>query len=934
MFGRPPTRQGGCGAVSEQQGGDGRREPEDSRRLPGATATIAISGGGPPHAVISVGPDGIVGARLVDRYVIEERIGAGGMGIVYAAHDLELQRPVAIKLVRPRVGDGAGRARLAREARTMASLRHANIATVFDIGTVDERIFIVMELVDGGTLASWLRDAPRSWREITGVFAQAAAGLAAAHAAGLVHRDFKPENVLVGRDGVVRVTDFGLARLVGEAGSGEVAERPTGPEPIAASAAVSGTPGYIAPEILQRRAYDARADQYSFCVALQRALSGPRASSGDGHGDRAAADAPPAAAADRAPRWLRRIVQRGLALDPALRWPSVDAMIGAIERRLQGPRRTAYAAAVLGLAALATSLVIARGARAPAGPVCRGAQDLLAGVWDDARKQTVQAALSVVGKSYATAAFTEAVRAFDRYAGEWVAMRTDACEATHVRGEQSQEVLDLRMECLDLWRKELDADVALLGAADAAVALRVPQIVAGLSNLRQCADISGLRAPVSVPGDPGVRARVHVLRGQLAKVRALQFAAKARDGLAIAVPVAAEARQLRYRPLEAEALYQLGLMQRLSGDLAAAHASLADAINAARAGRDARSEVLIAAALATLSASMAKLDDGQAWIARGLAAVEAMETRDPAVEATLLTSSAEVSLIQGKGEAALDYDRRALALRERIEPADSVTLAAMHVNLGRELDEVSRYPEALDELRRGLKIFEAQLGLQHPKIAWAAFQIAEVLGELGDHEQAVAGYRRSIAIYEATLGPESAELSLPLSNLAQSLKELGQYDEALACLARSIAVTCKAKGADHPHVGFAIMSIAEVLLASGRPGDAEPEAQRALAQFQRTVPAGHHSISRAMTVLGRVELELRQPVRALGLLEPALAMVSVRPDERPEVQLLLARALWDSARDRPRARALAEQARLGYLGLGHGHEKAVAEAETWLARHR
>lgn len=919
--------------------GDGgaARDPGAAPQQPhdrATTTTISCENRATQHAVVAVGLDGVVGSRLADRYVIEQRIGAGGMGIVYAARDLELERRVAVKLVRPRVGDVVGRERLVREARTMAALRHANVATVFDIGTVDERIFIVMELIDVGTLASWLRNERRTWREITEVFLQAAAGLAAAHAAGFVHRDFKPENALIGKDRVVRVTDFGLARIIGETVA-RASARETEGEATAASVAVSGTPGYIAPEILRQDAFDARADQYSFCVALQRALCGRPAPGADGDGDQAPADVGRSAAASRAPRWLTRIVQRGLAHDPALRWPSMPAMILAVERRLRAPRRTAYAAAAVGVMALAMSLVVARPAPAPAPAVCRGAQAQLAGVWNDARKQAMHKALAATGKPYAEAAFTEAVSNVDRYSGEWIAMRTDACEATQVRGEQSQEVLDLRMACLDQWRTELDTTVGLLSEPEPEIVRRASQMTAALSSLRQCADVAGLRAPVRAPADSVARAQVRELRDQLAKVKAFQAAAKAKEGLAIAVPVATAARALKYRPLEAEANYQLGLMQRLSGDPAAAHESLETAIFAARAGRDTRSEVLIAAALSRWSASQDKLDEGHLWVRRGLAAIEAMGTADPDVEATLFATAADLSLMEGKAEEALDYDRRVLALRERSEPADSVSVAAAHVNLGRELDELTRFPEAIAELQRGLVTFEARLGPEHPKVAWALFLLADVRGQQGDHEEAVAAYRRSIAIYEASLGRDTAELSLPLSNLAMSLKELARYDEALACLARSIAITSKVKGADHQHVGYAILSTAEVLLASGqRLDDAEREAQRALAQFQRTLPAGHHLISRAMTVLGHLALERRRPARALSLLEPALAMTSLRQDERPEVQLLMARALWDSGRDRARALTLAEQSHTGYLGLGHGHEKAASEAGAWLAGHR
>jgi tetratricopeptide (TPR) repeat protein len=912
----------------KQRPGDNDRASEHAvtrREIPGGS-TISVEDRAGREAAITVGHDGVVGRLLAERYVVEAPLGAGGMGIVYAARDLELDRRVAIKLVRPRVDDGAGRARMAHEARMMAKLRHPNIVTVFDIGTVDDRIFLVMELVEGGTLAAWLRARPRSWREIADVFLKALAGLAAAHAAGFVHRDFKPENVLIGSDGAVRVTDFGLARIVDEpAGTPASGERALRDEPPTASVAVSGTPGYIAPEILRREAYDARADQFSLCVALHVALFGGRPGV-----DRPAVEgARPA----RVPRWLARIVQRGLAPDPALRWPSLAVMAHAIERRLR-PRHRALYAAALGAAALVTSVIVLGEPRAPA-QLCRGAERKLAGVWDAARKQAVHAALLATGRPFAEATFTELAASLDRYTGDWVAMHTEACEATQVRGEQSQEVLDLRMDCLDHWRAQLAAEVELLAGADPAIVLRVPQMTAALSTLRQCADVAGLRAPVRPPADPRARARVRALRDRLAQVQALQAAAQAKAGLAIAVPAAAEARTLAYRPVEAEAHYRLGLLQRLSNDSAAAHRSLEDAIFAAHAGRDARAEVLIAAALTSWSAWQAKLEEGHRWIKRGEAAVEAMATRDLDAEATLLTSAAELSLIEGNAEAALAYDRRALALREQIEPPDSVVLAAVHANIGRELDALHRYPEALAELRRALATFEARLGPHHPKVAWARFMVANVLGEQGDLDEASVAYRSSIAIYEAALGPESSELSLPLSNLGALLTEQRKYDEALACLRRSLAITSKVRRPDHPDVGAATVKLAGALVASGQHlVDAEREAQRALALLQRALPPGHHRIARALTILGHAQLDLHRVEPALASLESALEMTSLRPYERPEVQFLMARALWERGRDRRRARALADEARRAFVSLGRAHEPSVAEIDAWLARHR
>ena len=187
----------------------------------------------------------------VDRYEIRRRLGEGGMGVVYAAYDPELDREVAIKLLRLHAADGdtlPARTRLLREAQAMARLAHPNVVTVYDVGEWHEQVFIAMEIA-GGTLRAWQDGRP--WREVVAMYRDAARGLAAAHAAGLVHRDFKPDNVLIGHDGRVRVTDFGLARAAGEPGErAEVGAAMSGMlgTPLTETGTVMGTPAYMAPE--------------------------------------------------------------------------------------------------------------------------------------------------------------------------------------------------------------------------------------------------------------------------------------------------------------------------------------------------------------------------------------------------------------------------------------------------------------------------------------------------------------------------------------------------------------------------------------------------------------------------------------------------------------------------------------------------------------
>jgi hypothetical protein len=285
----------------------------------------------------------------VGRYELVERIGSGGMGVVYAAHDPELGREVAIKLLRGELlaGQPDARDRIIREARAMARIAHPNVITVFDAGRVGDRVFIAMELVRGTSLRAWMQDRTRTVAAIVDAFSAAGLGLAAAHDAGLVHRDFKPDNVLVGGDGRARVTDFGLA-IPTHAAAAAV----PGDDGSVTSTRVAGTPAYMAPEQHVAGHVDARSDQFSFAASLYEALHGARPFQGDSYEDLvrnvlAHRFAPPPEEA-RVPRSLRAILRRALSLRPGDRFESMDALLRALGRdRARTPRRLAIASAVL-----------------------------------------------------------------------------------------------------------------------------------------------------------------------------------------------------------------------------------------------------------------------------------------------------------------------------------------------------------------------------------------------------------------------------------------------------------------------------------------------------------------------------------------------------------------------------------------------------------
>jgi serine/threonine protein kinase len=280
---------------------------------------------------------------FIGRYRIRERIGEGGMGVVHAAEDPELGRVVAIKLLRPVHGSEAEvhQRRLLREAQALARVSHHNLVTVYDVGTHEGRVWIAMEYVVGDTLDVWLRRRRRSWQEIIGVFLEAGRGLAAVHAAGLIHRDFKPGNVLVGSEGTVQVLDFGLAARAGEPSPDDDPDKRATPDLDALAATLTttggimGTPAYMAPEQFLRLGADARADQFSFCVALFEALYGRRPWKGRDLAELMVAvvggltEKPPTIAG--MPDEVRRVLQRGLRSSPEERFRDMSALLEVLE---------------------------------------------------------------------------------------------------------------------------------------------------------------------------------------------------------------------------------------------------------------------------------------------------------------------------------------------------------------------------------------------------------------------------------------------------------------------------------------------------------------------------------------------------------------------------------------------------------------------------
>jgi eukaryotic-like serine/threonine-protein kinase len=316
----------------------------------------------------AIGPEILASGTRVGRYVVADLIGSGAMGTVYAAHDPDLDRKVAVKLLHAGALSEAARqrvrARLLREAKAMARLSHPEVMTVYDVGAFGEQLFVAMEYVDGGTLRRWRAERHRTYADVMDVYERAGSGLAAAHEAGLVHRDFKPDNVLVGRDGRVRVMDFGLARSVGrdDVAPGSSSDGEFAPElgclstTLTRTGTLLGTPAYMAPEQLRGEPANAQSDVFGFSVALYEALYGERPFGGSNMVELRAAiergDVRPPPIMTRVPGWVREVLLHGLRPLPEDRFASMRGLIDALRAahvRAKRRARRAVAATVVGL---------------------------------------------------------------------------------------------------------------------------------------------------------------------------------------------------------------------------------------------------------------------------------------------------------------------------------------------------------------------------------------------------------------------------------------------------------------------------------------------------------------------------------------------------------------------------------------------------------
>lgn len=908
---------------------------------------------------------------MFGRYVVLEELGRGGMSVVYTAYDPKLDRRVALKVVQAEQLSEVHRARLHREAQALARLSHPSVVAVYDVGDIENDTFVAMELVDGESFRDFLKK-KRTWREVVRVIVAAGRGLAAAHAAGIVHRDVKPDNIMISSSGAVKLVDFGLARDLGDRSidSEEISASSSGSMSAQSSTSsvsrssrssganaalpldaitqhgfVVGTPAYMPPEQHSRTPEaDERSDQFSLCASLYEALYHKRAFQTSKKqaldpreavtvADRPGTDtrtlaAPPPKDSD-VPAWLWRVLQRGLAVDPNNRYPSVEALIEDLDRDpARTMRRIAVGAgALISVAALAILVTYKVMPKHAGGPSCATGADLVSKVWNAQRAAELGKVAGQRGGAAAAAASGVFASRVDHYVSDWQSMRLEACEATRVKAVQSSEALDLRMQCLDRRLTELDALVGVLQEADADALRKAGEIADRLQPLADCADVKGLRQIVKPPTDPGVASRLSGLERDLAKLQALYTIGDVTHAIPMADKLIADAKTIGYAPPLARALYLKGrcIADRDGGEPAeemfdqtfsAALSAGDDAMAADAASRIAQEELWVA--------HLAEFDR---WsrISRSLA----QRSNQPGV----------LRFVDQLGCMSLHWTgkirTRLKCLRDLAARKDGVPNEWLVTVLGIAATEAGEPAEAISWLEKGVEIARADNGPDHPRTLEMRAYLCRGLSELGDYDRAANECRDALAKLQKVAPDDKMLIGRLQYYLADA--EVGRNDGKAA---RPLFEAAVQNGDEEvkleSRAGLAVLDGQ----AKGDSKKSIEEHREALKELEKTFGPfnpRHPNIIMAHHELGVVLLDAGEAKEAAAEFEKAdteTDVTEMNPLVLASIKFQRAKALIAANLDRSLARSLAESALDLYKKNAPETErfkKERAAIEKWLA---
>ncbi len=770
------------------------------------------------------------------------------MGTVYAATDPDLDRTIAIKVLHDRPGRKVRAQALLHEAQAMAQFSHPNVVTVHDVGTHEGRVFVAMDWVRGPTLRSWMKGRP--WDAVLRAFLQAGRGLAAVHAAGLVHRDFKPANVMLHPGGRVVVMDFGLARPSDDS-SGQAECSPirsahnTYDDDVSRAGSVQGTPAYMAPEQHLAFDVDARADQFSYCVSVFEGLFGKRPfrartvtelvmriSAGE------FADVP----RNGVPPRIRRTLTRGLAELPKDRWPNMERLLD----RLQPAARGTWMIWGAGAAALST---VAFAAIPPADP-CETRSDAVRELWSKQRRNTLLTALRSSPKPFADETAQRVDTTIAAYVDRLADAHDEACQVSI-----DPTLLDRRTACLSQRAGAVRATTDALTASAEDGLQKAVQVLGHLPDVEACLDPEALARTHELPADEARRDEIGHARDAISEALAMKEAGDLEGAYARAKAALVLARDAGFSPVEAEALNAWSAAQEGRGDYAEAAATSEAAFHVAHSSHhDVEALRATVQLVYVVGYRLQQPDTADEWLRHAAALLSRIEHRG--LEARLINNEATLAYSAGDYDGAVRGFERTAELRESLQGPEHPDVAAAHSNMGLALTRLGRLEDALQHHARARSSWEASLGPSHPMVAISVHNRALVFEQMKHLDEAAAEYERAIELRIRSQGAEHPSVALSLNNLGHVRKDQGRPLDALELHQRALALWHEAYGPEHRRVAEALGGIAEALSKQSRFEEAYRFADRSLSTMAAVV--GTHHPDFAHTLMTQAEILVAQ----------------------------------------------------------------------------
>ena len=735
--------------------------------------------------------DEVIGAR-VGRYVIVEHIGSGGMGDVFKAYDPELDRKIALKLVHSELMDDSGssaKARLMREAQAMAKLSHPNVVAVHDVQTVDDDVAIAMEFIDGVTLKEWLKEKKRNWSELADVFVQAGEGLQAAHEKGLIHRDFKPENVLIRKDGRVFVSDFGLVARRGDGQksleSGFIRKQRSRNKKLldtelTRSGALLGTPFYMSPEQYGGEfSVDSKTDQFSFCIVLFESLYGKRPFEGRSLEElkqkTISADSVILPRERHVPSWLRSVLLRGLSKDPSDRFDSMKEIVSVLKDcSSTNRRRLIYTVSATLLVVLGIILLLQFYKKQDY--QCSKFKHELSDLWNPTKQKEVKNSFLNSKVDGAENNYKAVLRKLSNYSEKWANSLVEACRDTHERRLYSPEVLDLRVACL----QDLKASFSILvhnltGSIDQSTVRKAINAIDNISTINKCSNISQLKALDRMntePDSPNSKEMLTTLRNNIREIKIMYDLGNLTDGKSLTERVIRLSSKHLHPWIITDAYHWRAMFLEVEGKYAEAIEALVES-----------------ARLAGITGNMRYFLNAirvQAWIMsvrnkKHSDALALLEYVDERVIGSPLVSSLDWKKIQ-------------------------VTKAIIQTEIG-------NFSEAAKNLRNAVKAFEAEYGVNNFNTAKLYHNLGYVLSKQGLYEESLTYFKKA---KDATAKSQSEDhffVGNEIVAIGSIYRQMGNFDTAVAMLKEGYKILCNSIGREHKVTIKALLEMCKTKLA-------------------------------------------------------------------------------------------------------------------------